>query len=335
MSTIAPVAESAVSPSKETLLEIYRKMTLLKQNDERFRSVIQSGRIIGNYYSARGQEVIPSAVSVNLQPDDYVCTIYRGIHDSLAKGVPMKGLWAELAGRATGTCKGKGGPMHISDPKSGVMVTTGIVGSSMPIANGLALASQMRGDDRVAVAYFGDGAANIGAFHESLNLASLWKLPVVFVCQNNRYAEHTKYEFGTAIDQIAKRAAAYTMPGIHVDGNDPVAMYAAARSAIERARSGGGPTLIEAMTFRFHGHLLGDMDAYMDEGEKDRWMGEDPVPAFRKWLIEQGYTFSNELDKIESEIEREIDEAVEFAMSSPYPELAEIRRDVFAYEVAA
>jgi pyruvate dehydrogenase E1 component alpha subunit len=330
------VQDSNAPPaSAETLKEIYRKMALLKQNDERFRSVIQSGRIIGNYYSARGQEVIPSAVSVCLRPDDYVCTIYRGIHDSLAKGVPVKELWAELAGRATGTCKGKGGPMHISDPRSGVMVTTGIVGSSMPIANGLALASQMRGEDRIAVAYFGDGAANIGAFHESLNLASIWKLPVVFVCQNNRYAEHTKYEFGTAIDQIAKRAAAYSMPGIHVDGNDPLAMYAAAKEAIDRARSGGGPTLIEAMTFRFHGHLLGDMDGYMDAGEKDAWMKKDPVPAFREWLVAQGYASTEELDQTEKEIEREIDEALEFAMNSPYPDVAEIRRDVFEHEVAA
>ena len=323
------------APSAETMLEIYRKMTLLKQNDERFRSVIQSGRIIGNYYSARGQEAIPSAVSVCLRPDDYVCTIYRGIHDSLAKGVPVKELWAELAGRATGTCKGKGGPMHISDPRSGVMVTTGIVGSSMPIANGLALASQIRGDDRIAVAYFGDGAANIGAFHESLNLASIWKLPVVFVCQNNRYAEHTKYEDGTAIDQIAKRAAAYSMPGIHVDGNDPPAMYAAAKEAVDRARSGGGPTLIEAMTFRFHGHLLGDMDAYMGEGEKEGWMNQDPVPTFRAWLIAQSYATDQELADVEKAIELEVDEALEFAMNSPYPDVAELRRDVFEHEVAA
>jgi acetoin:2,6-dichlorophenolindophenol oxidoreductase subunit alpha len=314
---------------------MYRKMTLLKQNDERFRSVIQSGRIIGNYYSARGQEVIPSAVSVNLRADDYVCTIYRGIHDSLAKGVPIKELWAELAGRATGTCKGKGGPMHISHPPSGVMVTTGIVGSSMPIANGLALASQMHGEDRVAVAYFGDGASNIGAFHEALNMASIWKLPVVFVCQNNRYAEHTKFEDCTAIDQVAKRAAAYSMPGIHVDGNDPIAMYSAAKAAIERARGGSGPTLIEAMTFRYHGHLLGDMDVYMDEGEKQAWMEKDPVPKFRAYLVENGHATGDDLAAMEAAISAAIEEAVEFALNSPYPDVSEIRRDVFANEVAA
>ncbi len=317
------------------LIEIYRKMTMLKQNDERFRSVIQSGRIIGNYYSTRGQEVIPSCVSVNLNHDDYVCTIYRGIHDSLAKGVPMKLLWAEIAGRATGTCKGKGGPMHITHPASGVMVTTGVVGSSTLIANGLALASQISGDGRVAIANFGDGASNIGAFHEALNLASVWKLPVVFVCQNNRYGEHTKYAVATSIDQIAKRGASYSMPGIHVDGNDPLAMYAAAKEAIDRARSGGGPTLIEAMTFRFHGHLLGDMDGYMDPGEKEGWMKKDPVPAFRAWLIAQGHASETDLASMEAGIAAEIDEAQAFALNSPYPDASEIRIDVYQEEVAA
>ena len=227
-------------------VDIYRRMTLIKQNDDRFHAVIKAGRIISPYYSPRGQEAIPAAVSVNLTNDDYICTIYRGIHDMLAKGVPMRELWAEIAGKATGTCKGKGGPMHVTHPASGVMVTTGIVGSSMPIANGLALASQIRGEKRVAVAYFGDGASNIGAFHEALNLASVWKLPVMFVCQNNRYGEHTRYELATSAAKISDRAVGYQMPGVTVDGNDPVAMYAAAKEAVDRARAGGGPTLIEA-----------------------------------------------------------------------------------------
>jgi TPP-dependent pyruvate/acetoin dehydrogenase alpha subunit len=318
-----------------TLIEIYRKISLLKQNDERFRSVIRSGRLVMPYYSTRGQEVIPAAVSVNLNADDYVCTIYRGIHDSLAKGVPMKMLWAELAGKTTGSCKGKGGPMHITHPALGVMVTTGIVGSSMPIANGLALASQIRGDGRVAVAYFGDGASNIGAFHEALNLASIWKLPVVFVCQNNRYAEHTKFEVGTAIDQISKRAASYSMPGVTVDGNEPIAMYGAAKEAIDRARRGEGPTLIEAMTFRFYGHVMGDMDEYMDRDEKAGWVSKDPVPIYRSWLIEQRHATEAQLADIDAAIAAEIDEALAFALEGPYPDVAEIRRDVYEHEVAA
>lgn len=320
-------------PSGDVLLRMYQKIALIKQNDERFRGSIRSGRLIMPYYSTRGQEVIPAAVSVNLEPSDYVCTIYRGIHDSLAKGVPVKALWAELAGKATGTCKGKGGPMHITHPASGVMVTTGIVGSTMPIANGLALASQIRGDGRVTVANFGDGASNIGAFHEALNMASIWKLPVVFVCQNNRYGEHTKYAITTPVDQIAKRATAYAMPGIHVDGNDPLAMYAAAKEAVGRARSGGGPTLIEAMTFRFHGHVMGDDDSYMSPGEKQDWMAKDPVPKFRAWLIAEGYASEEQLAETEAAIEREIDEALEYALSSPFPDNDELRRDVYGEEV--
>jgi TPP-dependent pyruvate/acetoin dehydrogenase alpha subunit len=322
-------------PAPAVLVDMYRRMTLIKQNDERFRAVIKAGKIVAPYYSPRGQEVIPSAVSVNLTDADYICTIYRGVHDMLAKGVPVKLLWAEIAGKATGTCKGKGGPMHITHPPSGVMVTTGVVGSSMLIANGLALAAQIRGEKRVAVAYFGDGASNIGAFHESLNMAAVWKLPVIFVCQNNQYGEHTRYEVTTAAKRISDRAAGYQIPGVTVDGNDPLAMYAVAREAVERARSGSGPTLIEAMTFRFHGHVFGDMDGYMRKGEKDAAMARDPVPAFRAWLIREGHVGESELAGLESAIERELDAAVEFALSSPNPDLAELRRDVFAEELSA
>jgi len=316
-------------------VEIYRRMTLIKQNDERFRSVIKAGQIIGPYYSPRGQEAIPAAVSVNLTDEDYICTIYRGIHDMLAKGVPMPQLWAEIAGKSTGTCKGKGGPMHITHPASGVMVTTGIVGSSMPIANGLALAAQIRGEKRVAVAYFGDGASNIGAFHEALNMAALWKLPVLFVCQNNGYGEHTRNDLATAAAKISDRAFGYQMPGVTVDGNDPVAVYEAAKTAVERARSGAGPTLIEARTFRFFGHVFGDADAYMGKGEKEAAMARDPVPAFRAWLIANAHASEAQLAALETGIERKIDEAVQFALSSPNPEAVELRRDVFAYEVPA
>nr|WP_042445294.1 thiamine pyrophosphate-dependent dehydrogenase E1 component subunit alpha [Azospirillum sp. B510] len=317
------------------MTDIYRRMALIRRNDERFRSVIKAGRLVMPYYSPCGQEAIPSGVSVLLRDSDYICTIYRGVHDMLAKGVPMPALWAEMAGRITGTCKGKGGPMHITHPESGVMVTTGIVGSSMPIANGLALAAQVRGEDRVAVAYFGDGASNIGAFHESLNLASVWKLPAIFVCQNNGYAEHTKYAAGTSVANIAERAAAYGIPGVTVDGNDPLAIYAAAHEAVERARSGGGPTLIEAKTFRFHGHVFGDADSYMDPAEKAAAMAADPVPAFRTRLIADGVASEAELAAIETEIDRKIDEAVEFALSSPFPGVEELRRDIFADGVVA
>ena len=321
------------TPDSVTQLEIYRRMALIKANDERSRKVIMNGRLVMPYYSPRGQEVIPSAISVNLTDDDYICTIYRGSHDQLAKGLPLKDLWAEVAGRTTGTCKGKGGPMHITYPSKGIMVTTGIVGSSMPIANGLAWGSQLKGDGRVTVANFGDGAANIGAFHESLNLAAVWKLPVIFVCQNNEWGEHTAYH-KTSNVPVADRAAAYGMPGERVDGNDPFAMYAAAAEAIARARAGEGPTLIEAMTYRFFGHVFGDQDPYMDSARKAQAMADDPVPRFRATLIETSVASEEQLAALEAGIEADIDEAVEFALGSPFPGVEELARDIFAEEMA-
>jgi len=319
-----------VPPDQKTLVEIYRRMALIKLNDERFMASLRAGQLVMPYYSARGQEVIPAATYVNLSDQDYIVTIYRGVHDMLAKGVPLKPLWAELAGRATGTCKGKGGPMHITHPASGCMVTTGIVGASMPIACGLALSSQLRKDGRVTVASFGDGASNIGAFHESLNLAAVWKLPVVFLCQNNRYAEHTAFRAGTSVDRVADRAASYGIPGVHVDGNDVPAMYQAARTAIERARAGEGPTLIEAMSFRFNGHVVGDMGEYIPKAEYQAAVENDPYPRYRNWLVEQRQASAGELDAIDAAITREIDAALEFALSSPAPDVSELERDVYA-----
>jgi pyruvate dehydrogenase E1 component alpha subunit len=321
-------------PAGETLLAIYRKMTVIKLNDDRIVALLKAGRLVMPYYSPRGQECIPAAISVLLADSDYIVTTYRGIHDMLAKGVPPKLLWAELAGRATGTCKGKGGPMHITHPESGCMVTTGVVGSSMPIACGLALAAQQRREKRVTIANFGDGAANIGAFHESLNLAAVWKLPVIFVCQNNRYAEHTAYSKGTSVERISDRAAAYNIPGVRVDGNDPIAVYAAARRAIERARNGSGPTLIEALTFRFNGHLLGDTGEYIPKAEYAAALAADPYPRYRAWLIENRHAGSTQLDSVDSQVRAELEEAIKFAFESPFAEVSEIKRDVYAHELA-
>jgi pyruvate dehydrogenase E1 component alpha subunit len=278
--------------------------------------------------------VIPSSVSVNLEPGDTICTIYRGIHDMVGKDMPLRPLWAEIAGKATGTCKGKGGPMHLTYPEMGIMVTTGIVGSSMPIANGLAWAAKLDGNRRVAVAYFGDGASNIGAFHESLNLASIWKLPVIFVCQNNRFAEHTRYEHCTSVDQVSKRAIGYGMPGYTVDGNDPDAMYAAIKQAVDRARDGEGPTLIEAVTFRFWGHVFGDDDKYMTKEEKAAAWEKDPLPIFRARILAEGIATEDKLAAMQAEIEAEIADAEEFALASEFPDAAELRLDVFATEIA-
>jgi pyruvate dehydrogenase E1 component alpha subunit len=199
----------------------------------------------------------------------------------------------------------------------------------MPIANGLAWASQLRGEDRVSVATFGDGATNIGAFHEALNLASVWKLPTIFLCQNNRYGEHTKYSKATGAAKISDRAIAYGMPGIHVDGNDPVAMYAAARDAVERARAGEGPTLIEAMTFRFHGHVFGDKSGYIPKEEMAAAVAADPYPRFRAKLVAEGIASEDELAAIEAGFEAALDEAVDYALNSPFPGIEELTTDVY------
>jgi acetoin:2,6-dichlorophenolindophenol oxidoreductase subunit alpha len=322
------------TPDSKTLVEIYRRMTAIKKNDDRFISEMKAGRMTMPYYSARGQECIPAAISVQLSNEDYLVTIYRGIHDMIAKGVPPKLIWAELAGRSTGTCKGKGGPMHVTHPASGCMVTTGIVGAGMPIGCGLALAAQLRGEKRVTVTNFGDGASNIGAFHESLNLASVWKLPVLFVCQNNQYAEHTALRKGTSIERIADRAAAYGMPGVQVDGNDPVAIYQVAQEAIARARAGNGPTLIEALTFRFNGHLIGDMGEYIPKEEYAAAVAADPYPKYRSRLVEHKHASAADLDAIDAAVAAEVEAAVKFAFDSPLTDASEIKRDVYATAIA-
>jgi pyruvate dehydrogenase E1 component alpha subunit len=274
-------------------------------------------------------------MAVHLKPTDYLVTTYRGVHDQLAKGIPLRLLCAEYYGKATGACKGKGGPMHITWPAGGVMVTTGVVGGGIPIANGLALASQLKSDGRVTLCCFGDGASNIGAFHESLNMASLWKLPVIFLCQNNGYGECTKYEKATAVANIADRAASYDMVGVTVDGNDAKAMWHAARDAVERARSGQGPTLLEAKTFRFHGHYFGDPGAYIPKEEYAAALARDPMPATRAEVLRTGTATEAQLTQFQQDIVAELDDALKFAAESSPPELAEIDRDIYAQGVSA
>ena len=334
LETVMTVDVRGNGPSQDQLLAIYRSAARIKKMDERMRALLRAGRLSANYYSPRGQEVLAAAMAATLEPDDYYVTIYRGLHDHLAKGVPLRDLIAEYFGKATGSCKGKGGCMHVTHPETGVMVTTGIVGSGMPIANGLALASQVRGDGRVTVTNFGDGASNIGAFAESINLASVWKLPVIFLCQNNLFAEHTALEACTG-GEIWRRAEGYGLPGVLVDGNDPEAMFAAASEAVARARRGDGPTLIEARTFRFEGHNYGDPGHYISKELYAEKLAADPVPALRALVLERAIAGEQALVAMEAEIDAEIADAVEFAQSSPYPDDSEMLRDVFAKELVS
>lgn len=319
---------------RDKLLDIYTRTMRVARADEKFRSLLMTGKLASIYYTVRGQELVSAAMMAALEPDDYLVTTYRGQHDQIAKGVPLGPLFAEIFGRATGTCRGKGGSMHITHPASGVMVTTGVVGSGLPIANGLALASQNRGDRRVTVVCFGDGASNIGAFHEAMNMAQLWKLPVVFFCQNNHYGEHTAFADHTQVDRVASRAAAYGMRGVRVDdGNDVEAMYTAAKEAVDRARAGEGPTLLEAMCYRMMGHFFGADFSYMPAEHLAEMKAADPLPRLRQTMVQHQFTEA-ELDAIVAQIDREVDEAAEFAAASPLPGPEEIGKDVFEEELA-
>ncbi|HEX4892049.1 MAG TPA: thiamine pyrophosphate-dependent dehydrogenase E1 component subunit alpha [Hyphomicrobiaceae bacterium] len=320
---------------RDKLLDIYTRTMRAARADEKLRSLLMAGKLASIYYTVRGQELVSAAMMAALEKDDYLVTTYRGQHDQIAKGVPLRPLFAEIFGKATGTCRGKGGSMHITHPASGVMVTTGVVGSGLPIANGLALVSQNRGDKRVTVVCFGDGASNIGAFHEALNMAQLWKLPVVFLCQNNHYGEHTAFADHTQVDQVASRAAAYGMRGVRVDdGNDVEAMYAAAKEAVDRARAGEGPTLLEAMCYRMLGHFFGADFSYMPAEHLAAMREADPLPRLRQVMLDRQFSKA-ELVRIVADIDREVDDAADFAAASPLPGPEEIRKDVFEEEIAA
>lgn len=319
---------------RDTLLDIYTRTMRVARADEKFRSLLMTGKMAVIYYTVRGQELVSAAAMAALESSDYLVTTYRGQHDQIAKGVPLGPLFAEIAGKATGTCKGKGGSMHITHPETGVMVTTGVVGSGLPIANGLALASQNNGDGRVTIVCFGDGATNIGAFHEAMNMAQLWHLPVIFLCQNNHYGEHTAFADHTKVDRIVTRAQSYGMEGVHVDGNDAIAMYQAVRTAADKARRGDGPTLIEAMCYRMMGHFFGADFSYMPDEHIAEMKGADPLPRLRALMLEHQFGEA-ELDAIVAQVQAEVDEAWEFAAASPLPGPQELQRDVFEEEIAA
>jgi pyruvate dehydrogenase E1 component alpha subunit len=265
-----------------------------------------------------------------LRREDWLVTTYRGLHDQIAKGVALVEIYAEGLGREAGASGGKGGTMHIADPDVGLMVTTGIVGAGIPVGTGLGLAAKMRGDGRVAAVSFGDGATNQGAFHEAVNLAAVWQLPVVFVCQNNLYAECTPVERSTLVTRLADRASAYGIPGVHVDGNDPDATRDALEGAVERARAGGGPTLVECETYRFFGHYFGDSMRYMPADELEARRRQDPVAAYRARLAASGVVTPGELDEIEEAAVRRCEAAFAEALASPLADPTSIDRDVYA-----
>jgi len=312
------------------LLGLYRRMWLIRAFEERSTELFLAGELPGFLHSSIGHEAVCVGACASLRDDDYLTTTHRGHGDMIAKGARLDRMMAELYAKEAGYCRGKGGSMHIADFSLGVLGANGIVGAGLPIATGAALSAKLRGTDQVALCSFGDGATNEGAFHESLNLAATWQLPVIFVCQNNEYAESTPRLVQQRIVDIADRAAGYAMPGVVVDGMDVEAVHEIVSQAVERARGGGGPTLVEAKTYRFTGHYIGDAEAYRAKEEVEEWRKRDPVLAVRSRLVEAGVLPEDGEDPAEAEARAAVEEAVDFAQRSEPPSVDAAFEDVLA-----
>ena len=318
---------------KAAQLRLYRTMITIRRFEETIRDLFFQGEIPGFVHVSIGEEAVPTGVCAALGASDYITTTHRGHGHMLAKGGELQPMMAEIFGRRTGYCKGKGGSMHIVSYKLGILGANGIVGGNIPIATGAALASSFRNHEAVAVCFFGDGASNEGTFHESLNLAGLWKLPVIYVCQNNAYAEFTPTAESTSVKDIAVRAAGYNMPGVIVDGNDVLAVLATAQEAVTRARRGEGPTLIEAKTYRWEGHVVGEqafVGEYRNPDEVEAAKQRCPIERYGAHLQSTGVATATDLEAIRTAVQVDLDAAVAFARSSPFPDPTEAEQDVFA-----
>lgn len=329
MATGGTTAEGSAIAAAEQL-RMFEVMALAKACDERLRKGISTGEFLTVYWPSRGQEAVAAGFATCLRRDDRLVTTYRGLHDLIGKGVPLVAILGEMLGRQIGACRGKGGTMHIADPEVGLVLSTGIVGAGVPVAVGLALAARAAGSDRVVAVSFGDGATNTGSFHEAANLAATWQLPVVLVCQNNRYAEMTPTSHTMHVERIADRALGYNMPGVQVDGNDPVAVHRAMADAVARGRSGGGPTLIECLTYRFFGHFFGDQMKYIPPDELEAARQADPVLRYGERLVAEGVAGASDVAAMEEAARRQVDEALVQVLASPAPTLDELGRDVYA-----
>jgi len=315
--------------TSEQLIGLCRTMKRIRMFELRTAEEFAGGRIPGFVHLYVGQEAVAAGVCLALKESDYIVSTHRGHGHLIAKGGDFKLMMAELFGKRTGYCKGKGGSMHIAAFELGMLGANGIVGGGPPIAAGAALAAQYQGRDGVTICFFGDGASNQGTTHEAMNLAACWKLPVVFVVENNKWGEFTHQSRHQTVEHVAERAAAYDIPGMTVNGNDPVAVYEAVSEAVKRAREGQGPSLIEGETWRVRGHFEGDPMNYRDEEEVREWQDKDPIPLFEKQMIEMGVLDEKSVREIEESIRKELDEAVRFAQESPYPETDELYTDVY------
>ena len=315
--------------SKEFLLDIYRKMVLIRQFEERVKFLFLEGIMPGTIHQYQGQEACAVGVCSALNDDDVITSTHRPHGHALAKGLTVDEMMAELFGKITGCCKGKGGSMHMGNLDKGMITAIAIVGGNLPLATGVALAFKMRKEDKVAVSFMGDGATNEGSFHESLNMAAIWQLPVIFVVENNLYGASTPVDMVVRTENISDRASIYKMPGVTVDGNDALAVYEAAKDAVDRARNGQGPTLLELMTYRITGHSRRDPCTYQPKEERKAAVEKEPIRRFEKYLLDSDIVQQNELDSITEEIEAKIEEAVKSAMAAPEPLPQDALEDMF------
>jgi TPP-dependent pyruvate/acetoin dehydrogenase alpha subunit len=314
---------------KDKLLWIYERMKLIREFEDRASQVFAAGEVPGFVHLYAGEEAIGVGVCALLTDDDYITSTHRGHGHCIAKGVDVNAMMAELYGKATGACNGKGGSMHIADVTKGMLGANGIVGAGGPLACGSALSAKVKGTDQVTVCFFGDGASEQGTMHEAMNLAAIWKLPVVFLCENNGYAQTTPAHYHCAANDIADRATAYDIPGFAVDGTDLFAVYEAAEQAIARARRGEGPTLVECKAFRYYGHFEGDNLSYFTEEERARNRERDPIAKFRQRVLDRGLLTEEELAEIDARAKKAIDDAVQLAQEAPYPSADKCFTDVY------
>ncbi len=305
-------------------------MYTIRAFEETAEQLYALGKVHGTMHLSIGMEASAVGAIAALRPDDYILSTHRGHGHCIAKGADLERMMAEFMGKETGYCRGRGGSMHIADVEGGNLGANGVVGGGLATAMGVGLGLKMQGSDRICLCFFGDGAANLGPFHESLNMAAIWSLPVVYVCENNQYAMSFSVERAFAIDHISDRAAAYGMPGTTVDGNDLLAVYEAVREAVGRARRGGGPSLIENVTYRWRGHSKSDANRYRTQEEIDAWKEKCPIARFRELLIAQDELTEAEADEIERRARADIDTAVAFAEASPEPDLSTIEEGVYA-----
>ena len=315
--------------TNEQVNNMYETMLKIRKFETRAKDLFAEGKVGGFVHLYIGEEAVATGACANLRDDDYITSTHRGHGHIIAKGGDLKYMMAELFQKETGYCKGKGGSMHIADATKGILGANGIVGAGHNIAVGAGLAIQYKKTDQVCVCFFGDASTNQSTFHEALNLASVWKLPVIFVCENNGYGISVSQARHQAITDVSVRASAYNMPGVTVDGNDVFAVYEAVGEAVSKARKGQGPTLIECKTYRWRGHFEGDPTVYRPEGELETWIKKDPIPRMEKYMLENGVITKAEIDKENADVDNMIKEAEVFAEESSMPALESALQDVY------